>query len=206
MLQALPIVSVQTAKGAKVRVLPQAQYDSEVTGTGGISDLSFFANPLGSGFANAASTKKTLADTNVRQNGQLGSPLEFDLVGFNIKVNNAAANTSITPVDLAEMINNSYFEFAFNNRPFLQVPTNMIPHGVGPEGFNGTETGAAINQMPINGIGHRSNLFKFLVGKYRVRIRSTENFSAKISWPISTAPVVSVKFTVILQGYLYNAI
>jgi hypothetical protein len=205
MLQALPIVSTKTASGAKVRVLPQAQYDSEVTGTGGITELAFFANPLGGAMSNGGA-KKTLGDTNVRQNGQLGSPLEFDLIGFNIKVNSAAANTAITPGDLVEVINNSFFEFAFNNRPFLQVPTNMIPHGVGPEGFNGFATGAAINQMPINGIGHRSNLFKFLVGKFRVRIRSTENFSARIVWPVSMVPTVSIKCCVILQGYLYNAI
>jgi hypothetical protein len=45
-----------------------------------------------------------------------------------------------------------------------------------------------------------------LVGKFRVRIRSTENFSASLNWGSAITCSLTYKITVILQGYLYNAI
>jgi len=211
MLENLPVVSVQTAKGAKVRVLPQPQYDSELTGTGAIGQLPFFAVPLGGTFQNTTGapsyTRKGLADTNVRQNGQLGSPLEFDMVGFNLKIAPAVSTVGIVPADWLQIIKNSYFEFNFNNRPFLQIPTEEIPCGTGISGFAGVAAaGAAVNQQMHVGIGHVNNVFKYLVGKYRVRIRSTENFSASLNWPTAITNSITYKITVILHGYLYNAI
>ena len=213
MLENLPVVTTATAKGAKVRVLPQPLYDSELTGTGAINQLPLFAVPLGGSFQNVTGTpdytRKGLADTNVRQAGQLGSPLEFDMTGFNLRIAAAVTSTpvGIVPADFLEIIKNGWFEFNFNNRPFLQVPIEELPCGVGISGFAGLAgAGAAINQQFHVGIGHTNNVFKYLVGKFRVRIRSTENFSASLNWGTAIANTITYKVTLVLQGYLYNAI
>lgn len=212
MLEALPVVPVKVGTGAKLRVLPQPVYDSELTGTSAISQVVFFATALGGSFQNTSGTpdytRKTLADTNIRQTGQLGSPLEFDMVGFNLKLQPAVTTTPavITPADFTQLYKNGWFEFAFNNRPFLQIPIEELPHGNGASGFNGVTTAAAGNQMPHVGVGHRSNIFKYLVGKYRVRIRSTENFSATLNWNAAITQSITWKVTLLLQGFLYNAI
>jgi len=209
-LEALPIATVPPARGAKLRVLPQPIYDSEVTGTAAISQVNFFSTALGGAFANLSTSKKGLSDTNMRQVGQLGSPLEFDMIGFNLKVFPASPVTtavSITADDFYTFYSNAYLEFLFNNRPFLQVPLWEIPNGCGPNG-SGT-TVADTNNNLINGVPHRSNVFKYLVGKYRVRIRATENFSANIKWDgisSSATTAVSLKATLFLQGFLFNAI
>jgi len=203
----LPIVSKSAAGIAKLRVAPAPMYDAELTGTSALSSLNFFRSPEGGMFQYATTTKKTYADTNMKQQGILGSPQVFDLNAFNIKVTPITV-TPTTEADLYRVYVTSFFEFLFNNRPFLQIPTWEIPHGVGIEGVS---TANNINSLH-NGIGVRSNKFGFTVsagkgGTARVRIRSTENFSANINFPSASATfVVSTKVHVMLQGTLYNGL
>ena len=201
-MDSLPIVTQKAPGNAKLRVTPNPIYDSEVSGTSAITDLSLFRSPEGGVFQNATSTKKTLADTNLKQQGQLGSPLIFDIVGFQIKVTQASGTTPVTEADLYRFYVGSYFEFSFNNRPFLQIPTFQVPAGVGIFGVSNVNAQNALQ----NGVASPSAMLKYMVGKARIRIRSTENFNAKIQWASSVTFVASVKVSVYLNGYLYNGI
>lgn len=200
-MEALPIVASPPSGRAKLRVTTNPVYDAELTGTAALTQLDWFRSPNGGVFQNATTTKKTLCDSNLQQTGQLGSPLLFDLTDFNIKVT-PNSTTPVTEADLLRFYVGAYFQFSFNNRPFLQIPTWEIPHGVG---IDGVSTANNINELR-NGAPLRSNKFKFTVGKYRVRIRSTENFNASNYWNASTTFVVSIKAHLILQGFLYNGI
>lgn len=200
-MDALPIISAPPSGRAKLRVTTEAIYDAEVTGTSALTDINWFRAPNGGVMQNATTTKKTLADTNLQVPGSLGSPLLFDLTGFNIKVTPTTV-TPVTEADLERVYVGSYFEFLFNNRPFLQMPTIEIPHGVG---IDGVSTATNVNQLR-NGAPTRSNVFKFTVGKYRVRIRSTENFNARLVWASAATFVVNTKLHLICQGFKYNGI
>jgi hypothetical protein len=200
-MEALPIITSVKAGQARLRVTTNPVYDSELTGTSALTSIDFFRAPNGGFFQYATTTKKTLSDSNLYQAGQLGSPYLFDLTAFNLKVT-PNTTTPVTEADLLRMYVNSYFQFSFNNRPFLQIPTWELPHGVG---IDGVSTANNINELR-NGAPLRSNAFKFTVGKYRVRIRSTENFNASIFFAASTTFVVSIKAQLILGGFLYNGI
>ena len=202
-LTALPIVNSNADPRARLRVTNTALYDAEDTGTSAISSLPLFATPVGGAFVNNSTVRKTLGDTNLRAAGALGSPMVFDLFSFNIKARPATGVTPVTEADLMRLYVNAYFEFAFNNRPFLQIPLSEIPCGTG---FEGVSTLSSDFQMH-NGVGLRSNSFKFNVEKYRVRIHSTENFNATIYWPTAAVTfVVNTRIQVLANGYLYNGI
>ncbi len=200
-MDALPIITSVKAGQARLRVTTNPVYDSELTGTSALTQIDYFRAPNGGFFQYATTTKKTLADSNLFQAGQLGSPYLFDLTQFNMKVT-PNSTTPVTEADLLRFYVGSYFQFSFNNRPFLQIPTWELPHGVG---IDGVTTANNVNQLR-NGAPLRSNAFKFTVGKYRVRIRSTENFNATVFYNASTTFVVSIKTQLILGGFLYNGI
>lgn len=64
----------------KIEIIRQPMYDRLIYPTAGLNTLTFFAVPVGNGNTSepvAAAATKTLADTNMTQNGQLPSPQAF---------------------------------------------------------------------------------------------------------------------------------
>jgi hypothetical protein len=69
-----------------LRPLRQPIYDSEIYPAAGVRELQVFVNNT----TFAAGGAKTENDTNLTQGGSLGTPLEFDLVGFTMEFDRAA--------------------------------------------------------------------------------------------------------------------
>lgn len=65
----------------KIEVIEQELYDRILYPTAGLANFTFFAQPIGAGQSTesgvAAAVGKTLADTNMTQNGQLPAPQAF---------------------------------------------------------------------------------------------------------------------------------
>ena len=69
----------------KIEVIRQSLYDRITYPHLGLNNFTFFSNPIGSGFSSesgSAAVGKTLADTNMTQNGQLPAPQAFWVEGI----------------------------------------------------------------------------------------------------------------------------
>ncbi len=174
--QSMPLPS------AILRPLQQPLYDTEIIPSSSTpSELIFFQRQLGQ-TTTYGSVTKTIAETNLQQPGQLANPLEFSLFGFNFEV-----EPGISAADYIAVYKTSAYTFTYTgNRVYLQLPLSRIPQGIGPEGFSTATNITAIH----NGVGHISNQYKFTIGRSALRIRPTESFQAKLSWP-NAAPTIS---------------
>jgi hypothetical protein len=209
MLEAMPVKKLAAGGRPIVRVLPQPIYDSEIVKNGtATSNLTFFAKPLGNPDASGQITAKTLEHTNLKQSGSLAKPYEFDLYSFNVKIVGQTYSTGMgVPVvvaDFGKVLQGCYFEFTLGNRVYLDVPLLDMPSGVAPEGYG--YSSAAVENIIHNGTGHRSNAWKFTVGKFLVHIRSTESFQVTINFQQAITLAADTMVQVFMNGLMYNAI
>jgi hypothetical protein len=102
------------------------------------------------------------------------------------------------------IIQDGYFEFKLGNRTYLDLPTADLPCGTAPDGF-GTTT-ANTTCIFHNGVAHRSNAWKFTVGKYLVHIRSNEPFSGQIVLNAALTAAAITRIQLYMNGLMYNAI
>ena len=191
---------------AALRPLKQPLYDTEnVPSAGGAAQLIYFARPIGQNLAQAPVAAKTLADTNMTQAQQLGTPQEFDLYGFNCRLGN-----TVTVADFQQVMNQGVFQFFFGQgRPWLRTQLSDLPTGAGITGSTAIDGAAAqvLNDLPVNAVPSTREMYNFAVGKKPVRIRSNENFSAQLDWPNANPnPVVFVRVSIILRGILYTSL
>jgi len=190
---------------AILRPLKQPIYDTEnVPSAGGAAQLTFFQRPMGQAFANIpVGVGKTLADTNMTQAAQLGTPNEFDLWGFNVRLGD-----TVTLADFQACMDQGVFTFNFGQgRPWLQTQLHDIPTGVGISGSTAIDGAGAATQvdLPVNGVVASKEIYSFAVGRKPVRIRSNETFNVVITWPNANPnPVVFVRVTVVLRGIYYS--
>lgn len=179
-----------------LRPLKQPMYDTEVYPAAGVGRLQFFVNA-----ANIAATgaAKTLADTNMTQNGQLGSPLEFDLIGFNVEV---ARGTTLD--DHNGIFNTGVFQWVFGpSTPWLTVPLTRIPEGVAQSGA--LDGAAAAVSILSNGTPHVTNFYNFAVDRRARHIFPTESFRGEISYPIAVVPItVDTRMRMYMIGILFS--
>lgn len=195
------------APQATLRPLKQPLYDTEVVPSAGTAAaLNFFQRPIGQPFANApVGVGKTLADTNLNQAAQLGTPNEFDVYGFNVRLGN-----TVTVADFQAVMDQGVFTFNFGQgRPWLQTPLSDIPSGVNIAGSTAIDGAAAqVNDdLPVEGIPSVKEIYSFAVGKKPVRIRSNETFGVVINWPNANPnPVVFVRVQVLLRGIFYASL
>lgn len=87
----------------KIEVVEQELYDRVFYPTAGANQFALFTTPVGAGVSSesgvAAASPKSLADTNMTQNGQLPSPQAFWIDNVQVDVDpgsSAAANTYVT--------------------------------------------------------------------------------------------------------------
>jgi hypothetical protein len=192
---------------ATLRPLKQPLYDTEVIPSAGTAaQLNFFQRPIGQTFANApVGTGKTLADTNLNQAAMLGTPNEFDVFGFNVRLGN-----TVTVADFQAVMDQGVFTFNFGQgRPWLQCQLSDLPTGTAISGSTAIDGAAAqVNDdLPVQGVSSVKELYSFCVGKKPVRIRSNETFGVVVSWPNANPnPVVFVRMTVLLRGIFYASL
>jgi len=188
---------------AYLRPLKQPLYDTSqypVDGAG-VNSLSFFQVPQGQVLAGAVN--KTAIHTNMTQAGQLGTPNQFDVFGFQIKF-----PVNIVQADYDGLVNNGVFSFYFGqNRPWLIVPLIYVPSGVGKDGIVSTTVGATTLSTYRNGVAHVSNYLNFTVGKNPIRIHSNESFSVRLDFP-TTVPVLTAatNLAVYMLGIYYSSL
>lgn len=180
---------------AMVRSYKQPVYDSELIRTAAPgNDLLLFQKPIGQ-FLNDGSTVKTILMTNMKTAGQLGSPLSFDLFGFNVRV-----PKGISTADFNSIYTQGVLDFTIGqDTVFLQSPLEEHPSGVDTEGVGSTDA-------YHNGWGSVDNYLRFDIGGKGLHINSTEPFQVKISFP-STAPTITANrlLRCYLRGLMYKS-
>ena len=139
---------------------------------------------------------KTLLHTNMTNAGQLGTPLSFDVFGFNLRM-----PKGITIGNYNLIAGNGVVEVIFgSDTRFLVVPLEDIPSGVDTEGLGATDA-------PHTGLGQSDSLYRFDVNGRALHINSTESFQVRISFPSGNAGVTGNQLLrFYIRGILYKGV
>jgi hypothetical protein len=173
-------------------------YDEEKVGDGNTyNQIQLFVRRVGE--LDNAGHQKTYRDTNMIQNGALGSRQEFYLVGINwtpdwhiltVDERTAAAGFANNELEvLQRMTTDSLFELQFGRgQPLVQLPLERIPYGNGPNGVIMNNTGAAdVSHLITQGVPSVREFLDLRLRKTRPRhIQPEQAFSVTISWPNGT--------------------
>jgi hypothetical protein len=184
-----------------LRPLRQPIFDTEVYPAGGIATLRLFTNST----TFAAGGAKLSRHTNMTQSGQLGTPLEFDLVGFNVEIERGTSKD-----DHDTLYRTGQFIWFFGqNTIWLNVPLSRIPEGIGLYGQISQDGNAAPveKSVLVNGWPIVQNLYNFTTpDRMARRVTSTESFRAQIDFPDVPTPTISVNTEVraYMLGILYT--
>ncbi len=173
---------------AYLRPLQQPLYDTEVYDfTAPPNQLTYFQRPI-SQSTQALNQTKQLSETNMNQSAMLDYPREFSILGFTISV-----DSTINLLSLATMLRRCFYVFTFSgNRPYLQIPADRIPAGMGLEGavamgnISASSLGGGIITSFKNGLGHVANYYKFNLGRSALKIKPGEAFNGSLNWPTAT--------------------
>jgi len=128
------------------------------------------------------------ADTNMTQPSQLGSPLEFDLVGFNFQIDRGVALQNHNVV-----YNNGSYHWIFGqSTEWLNTQLTRVPEGVGQYGTVTTTVAATQLSILANGYPLVTNIYNFTTpDRLARRITSTESFRLRLVFNAGTAFVVA---------------
>lgn len=189
-------------------VTVQPLYDTATIPAAGSLQLQFFQTQLGAAGGNfaAAAAGKTLADTNMDLAGQLPAGQNFAILGFRLQ-----PHFRMTQADATNWSSGAWFVFTVGQKPYLRVPADTLPAGIGPFGFF---TQAAAANASLASHGWPSLASTFSVGRKPLELGSSLNFNAAISWtalsPVtSTAPVqpaAGLIMRVYLDGFFFRAV
>ena len=192
-----PLVTGSPAQTARLRPLRNPLFDTELmVAATGYTRIEFFVNRRT--FLNG--TAKNESHTNMTSDGQLGSPLEFDLIGLTGKLNYGASLLNINA-----FYNAGAFKWLFHqNVQWLNAKVTEMPGGVGPTGFTTEATSTIFN----NGVGSSNNFFNMTDHLKQARhILPLENFKGVIDMPATFTPNANnVLYTVQMIGLLYGAL
>lgn len=148
----------------------------------------------------ADGTEKFECDTNLTQSGQLGYPLEFDLVGFL-----AELERGTTRAQHNDIYNKIVFKWFFGqNVPWLRIKLTKIPEGVASSGS--VASGGSEVSIISNGWGVVTNFYNFTTPDRKARrISSTESFrnDLEICAALSLGTGNTRKITTFMLGILY---
>jgi hypothetical protein len=187
---------VMGVPAAVVRSYKNPLYDSEqVLNAAPGTERVLYQKPIGQLLADAATTK-TLLHTNMVNAGQLGTPLSFDVLGFNARLPKNVALADYRAITGAGVI-----QVLFGtDTVFLSVPLEDIPAGVDTEGMAATDS-------PHVGLGVSDNFYRFDIGGAGLHINSNESFSVKLQFPSGIGAVTAntlVRFY--MRGILYKGL
>jgi hypothetical protein len=167
-------------------VIIEPRYDTVTILAAGALNLTYFALPIGQGATNfgAATVTKSLADTNMDLAGQLPAGYNFFITGFRVQ-----PAFTMTNIDATTWSAGGVFTFTIGSKPFLRVPIDTIPAGVGPFGTFGTAGLAAAGGMTSHGWPALSN--GYVIARKPLELAQTQNFQVVLSW-VTVKPVTSV--------------
>jgi hypothetical protein len=192
---------VQGVPAAIVRSYKQPLYDSEqILSASPAREFTLYQKPVGQTL-NDGVTTKTFLYSNQTQAGSLGTPLSFDVYGFNHRVWASLSSKvlSIGNFTLVEAAGVAEVIFGQDTK-FLTIPIEDVPSGVDTEGLGATDA-------PHIGWGTSDNLYRFDVGGRALHINSTEPYQVKISWPSSLAGITgNLLFRWFMRGILYKGV
>lgn len=185
-------------------VIVEPRYDTNTILAAGALSLSYFVQPVGQGATNfgAATVAKTLADTNMELAGQLPSGYNFVILGFR-----AQPAFKLTQADATLWSAGAWFTFTIGSKPYLRVPLDTIPAGMGPQGFF-TQAAAATASLAAHGWPHLSNAFT--IGRKPLELQQTQNFNVTLNWttiqPVTTTvngqAAAGLPVRIYLDGFL----
>lgn len=168
---------------AYLRPLQEPLYDTEgISVPSGPTSVVFFQRPVSQNMAVAGGVAKTEAETNLNQSAMLDYPREFSVLGFNV-----ALDSTVTLKNAAKLYRRAWFAFTFSGRrPYLQIPLNRIPQGIGISGGVATSLAAGVSpamNATTMGLPHVANYYKFNLGRAALKIKPGEAFNTKINFP-----------------------
>lgn len=194
--KAAPVYRVQKGvPAAIVRSYKEPLYDAEdVLAATPAVEREYFQRPLGQ--TTAGGTVKTLLQTNMRNAGQLGTPLSYDVFGFNVRY-----PKNVTLANFRLLTANGVFQFIIGSDTFyLTVPIEDLPAGVDLSGAGATD-------LPTIGIGMTQNFYRFDIGGQALHINSTESFRVRLSFPSGNAGITgNQQIRIYIRGILYKGI
>lgn len=176
-------------------VIVEPRYDTNLIPAAGTTQLTYFALPIGQGltnFNNVANSTKTLADTNMDLAGQLPAGYNFVVLGFrvqpsfwisNINASAVAAATS-NGTDANTWSHGGVFNFTIGSKPFLRVPLDTIPAGMGVLGGSGVFTAMA---AAASSYGWPALSNSFSIGRQPLELAQTQNFLVSLTWATAVA-------------------
>lgn len=176
-------------------VIVEPRYDTNIIPAAGALSLTYFAIPQGQGltvFNNGAGVTKQLADTNMDLAGQLPAGYNFVILGFRAQpmfwISNINATLAVTGQanDANTWSHGGTLSFTIGSKPFLRVPLDTVPAGMGVSGgsalFTGFQAGSAAHGLPT-----LDNAFK--IGKQPLELSQTQNFLVTLNWVALVANV-----------------
>lgn len=194
--RAAPYYRIQKGvPAAVVRSYKEPLYDADdVLAATPALERELFQRPLGQ--TTAAGTVKTLLQTNMRNAGQLGTPLSFDVYGFNVRY-----PKDIVLADFRAITAAGVFQFIVGSDTFyLTVPIEDMPAGVDISGAGGTD-------FPVIGLGQTENYYRFDIGGQALHLNSTESFRVRYSFPSGVGTVTqNTLVRVYIRGILYKGV
>lgn len=190
-----------------VDVTVQPLYDTNTILAAGALTLTYFQNPIGAAGGNftAAASNKILADTNMDLAGQLPAGQNFRVLGFRVQ-----PHFAMTTADAQKWSSGGWFVFTVGQKPYLRVPIDTLPAGVGPAGavFGTAATGGILSHS----YPELSNSFQ--IGRQSLELASGTNFAAVLNWaalsPVTgvapVQPAAGLPVRVYLDGFFFRAV
>jgi hypothetical protein len=191
--------SVQVSRPAPagyVRALRNPLYDTDDLQNAATTQVRLFQVPLGQN--NASAVRKTEADTNLTQAGQLANPQMFDLHGFQFETVPGALIANLILI-----YQRGVFEFSFGTqRIWLQVPISRVPQGPSLQAAGNAAAAAVTLNWGFPSVREYYPFVQPDGSPYP--IKATETFQVRIFWPslaITSTAVLMIR--TFLVGTLY---
>lgn len=184
------------APAGYVRALRNPLYDTDDILAAPTAQLRLYQIPIGQ--LNASAVRKTEADTNLSQAGQLANPQMFDLHGFQVEV-----EPGTVIADMILLYTRGVFEFSFGTqRIWLQVPLSRIPQGTAIFGV----AGGAVVPSPnlFNGWPSVREYYPFVQPDGSpYPIKATETFQVRLFWP---SAAISPSAVTVIRCYMVGTL
>jgi len=149
----------------------------------------------------ADGTAKDESHTNMPSDGQLGTPLEFDLIGFQ-----GFLQYGTEKENFDDFYNKGVFKWVFGQQTvWLNTKLTLIPQGIGPTG----STTENLTSILANGWGTVNNFYNFTNHRRQARkIFSNETFKNVVEHPavFASAQTEDSFWYTIMVGMLYASL
>ena len=129
----MTIVKKEGEKVAGLRALKQPLYDTtDMDHNVATSRVQFFSRPQGQALP-VSGTAKNAAHTNLKTEGQIGKPQQFELYGLQMDIDFAsdgAGDAANIAANLKLIYETGLVQFYFGQQfPWVQIPAYQIPNG-----------------------------------------------------------------------------